>query len=89
MNSTETAILFVIGLAVLLIGVGLLIYSVTQRAVHAGDEQVSGVLKAVAQLFDSIANLIGPSRAGRVGLVFVLIGLVLIFGPFLVTTRTG
>jgi hypothetical protein len=82
MNGTEQAILFVVGLAFLIVGLGLSIYGVVQKRTVAGAaDTVSPILDSIANLFKEVANLVGPYRASGIGIVLVLVGLALIFVP--------
>jgi hypothetical protein len=77
--------LLISGLAVLYLGIGLMAYGVLQRRTEAGESNqnwIAQILEATAKLVEAFGKYLGPNQATRVGLLFAVVGLSLIFVPF-------
>lgn len=81
-------VLFILGVIFIVFGAGLIVYNslVTRKAARAQAD--SGVLKTIFDFVLSVlkilVNLVGEDKAGRAGLILVVIGFALILLPFLV-----
>jgi uncharacterized membrane protein len=82
MDPVAQWILFALGIILIIIGAGLLVWNSVQKRATAGlADGTSDTLKAIAQLFDSVGKLVGQGAAG-IGAFLILVGIALIFVPF-------
>jgi hypothetical protein len=81
----EQWILFLLGVVLILVGSGLLTWVSVQKRGHAGLVKNSvDLLNAVANLFKSLGELLGPDPAAKAGGFLVVIGCGLIVGAFVI-----
>jgi hypothetical protein len=79
--------LFISGLGILYVGVGLMAYGALQKRSRAGEDKehwIAQILNAVSGLVAAFGKYLGANRASKVGLLLVFTGLILIFVPFYV-----
>lgn len=84
MDPTAQWILFAIGIILIIIGAGLLVWNSVQKRSTAGAlDTTADTLKSIAQLFDSVGKLVGQGAAG-VGAFLILVGFALILVPYFI-----
>jgi len=81
-------ILFALGVIFVMIGAGLIVYYALKKPESAKAQADQGILKVIFDfilgLLKILVDLVGQDRAGRAGLILVVIGIALIVLPFLV-----
>jgi hypothetical protein len=81
----EQAVMFFLGIVLIIVGAGLLLWVNLQRRAHAGAMKDGAALaNAFANLFKQMGELLGPDPAAKAGGFLVLVGVLLAAGSFMV-----
>ena len=76
-------VMFIVGVILVFVGCGLIIWGYTQKRTKAGAIQdVTKLINAIAKLFNTLGNFFGPDPAMRVGGFLVIVGIGLMVGAF-------
>jgi hypothetical protein len=81
----EQAVMFFLGIVLIIVGAGLLVWVNVQRRAHAGAiKEGAELFNAIANMFKWLGELLGPDPAAKAGGFLVLVGALLVAGSFLV-----
>jgi hypothetical protein len=81
----EQWVMFFLGIVLIIVGAGLLVWVNLQRRAHAGTmKDGAELLNAFANLFKALGELIGPDPAAKAGGFLIVVGALLVGGAFLI-----
>ncbi len=81
--SLRAGVMFFLGIALIIVGSGLLLWVNVQRRAHAGAiKDAAALADSFANLFRELGKLLGPKPAARAGGFMVLVGGLLVLGSF-------
>lgn len=81
----EQVVMFFLGIVLIIVGAGLLVWVNLQRRAHAGlVKEGAELLNAFANMFKALGELMGPDPAAKAGGFLIVVGGLLVIGSFLV-----
>lgn len=76
-------VMFIVGILLVLVGCGLIIWGYVQKKARAGVIQdITKLLVEISKLFNALGNFFGPDPAMRAGGFLVIVGVALMVGTF-------
>jgi hypothetical protein len=81
----EQGVMFILGIVLIVVGAGLLVWVNLQRRAHAGAmKDGTELLNAFANMFKALGELMGPDPAAKAGGFLIVAGGLLVGGAFLI-----
>jgi hypothetical protein len=83
-------VMFILGIILILLGCGLIIWGYVQKTVRPKvTQEAPSLIEQIAKLFDALGNFFGPDPAMRAGGFLVLVGVGLMIGAFYLPVAHG